>query len=98
VAVARYQILYSDEYIDDYRALEAFDRAKVRAAVLVLAEQAEVATRNRRPLTARVSWCPEATWKLRIEDYRLLYRVDAGTVFVLRVQFKGSQAIEDMGS
>jgi mRNA-degrading endonuclease RelE of RelBE toxin-antitoxin system len=95
--VPRYRILYSSEYIDDYRELEAFDRAKVRAAVLILADQAEVPTRNRRPLAAPVSWCPEATWKLRIEDYRLFYRVDAATVFVLRVQFKGSGTIEEMG-
>ena len=94
----RYRILYSSEYLEDYRALEAFDRAKARSAVLVLADQAEVPARNRRPLAAPVPWCPEATWKLRIEDYRLLYRVEAGTVFVLRVQFKGSGTIEEMGS
>jgi mRNA-degrading endonuclease RelE of RelBE toxin-antitoxin system len=84
--------------MEDYRALEAFDRAKVRAAVLILADQAEMVTRNRSPLAAPVSWCPEATWKLRIEDYRVLYRIEAGTVFVLRVQFKGSGTIEEMGS
>jgi hypothetical protein len=50
--------------------LEAFDRAKVRNGVLALADQADVQTRERRPLRAPVSWCPEATWKLRIEDYR----------------------------
>ena len=94
----RYHIRYSSEYIEDYRALEAFDRAKVRDAVLILTDQAEIATRNRRQLAAPVSWCPDATWKLRIEDYRVLYRVEAGTVFVLRVQFKGSGTIEEMGS
>jgi len=52
----------------------------------------------RQPLRAPVSWCPEANWKLRIEDYRLFYRVEANTVFVLRVQFKGSRTIEKMGS
>jgi mRNA-degrading endonuclease RelE of RelBE toxin-antitoxin system len=96
--VPRYRLLYSDAYIEDYRAIEAFDRAKVRDAVLILADQAEVPTRHRRRLAAPVSWCPEATWKLRIEDYRLLYRVEAATVFVLRVQFKGSGTIEEMGS
>ena len=96
--MARYRILYSSAYLEDYEALEAFDRAKIRNAVLVLADQAEVATRNRRPLLDPVSWCSEATWKLRIEDYRLFYRVDADTVFVLRVKFKGSRTIEEMGS
>jgi mRNA-degrading endonuclease RelE of RelBE toxin-antitoxin system len=66
--------------------------------VLILADQAEVPTRNRQPLAAPVSWCPEATWKLRIEDYRLFYRVEGETVFVLRVRFKGSRTIEEIGS
>jgi mRNA-degrading endonuclease RelE of RelBE toxin-antitoxin system len=96
--VPRYRLLYSDAYIEDYRALEAFDRAKIRDAVLILADQAEVPTRHRRRLAAPMSWCPDATWKLRIEDYRVLYRVEAATVFVLRVQFKGSGTIEEMGS
>jgi mRNA-degrading endonuclease RelE of RelBE toxin-antitoxin system len=96
--VARYRLQYSSAYIEDFKALEAFDRAKVRNAVLALGDQAEVPTRNRRPLMSPVSWCPEATWKLRIEDYRLFYRVDAATVFVLRVRFKGSRTIEEMGS
>ena len=96
--MARYHILYSSAYIEDYKALEAFDRSKVRNAVLTLADQAEVGTRNRRPLRSPVTWCPEATWKLRIEDYRLFYRVDADTVFVLRVRFKGTRTIEEMGS
>jgi mRNA-degrading endonuclease RelE of RelBE toxin-antitoxin system len=96
--VPRYRILYSSAYVDDYKALEAFDRAKVRNGVVALADQAEVQTRKRRPLRVPVSWCPEATWKLRIEDYRVFYRVDGTTVLILRVQFKGSRTIEEMGS
>lgn len=96
--MARYRILYSSEYLDDYRSLEVFDRAKIRNAVLTLADQAEVLTRNRRRLRATVSWCPDATWKLRVDDYRLFYRVESRTVFVLRVRFKGSETIEEMGS
>ena len=93
----RYRVLYSPAYVADYHTLEAFDRATIRVAVLLLADQAEMPTRSRRPLSAPVSWCPEATWKLRVGDYRVLYRVDARTVFVLRVQFKGSRTIEEMG-
>jgi hypothetical protein len=48
----------------------------------MLAHQAEVETRNRRRVRAPVPWCPDATWKLRIEDYRVLYRVEADTVLV----------------
>jgi len=96
--VARHRILYSSAYIDDYKALEPFDRAKIRTSVLTLADQAEVPARNRRPLEAPRFVVPGSDWKLRIEDYRLLYRVDGGTVFVLRVRLKGSQTIEEMGS
>jgi mRNA-degrading endonuclease RelE of RelBE toxin-antitoxin system len=96
--VARYRILYSSAYVEDYKALEAFDRAKVRNGVLSLADQAEVPTRKRRRLRTPVLWCPEAAWKLRIEDYRVFYRVDDGVVLVLRVQFKGSRTIQEMGS
>ena len=95
--MARYRILYSSAYIDDYKSLDAFERAKVRGAVLILADQAETPARNRRPLRAPVSWCSEATWSLRVEDYRVFYRVEAGTVFVLRVRFKASRTIEEMG-
>jgi len=95
--VARYRLRYSSAYIEDYKLLEAFDRAKIRNAALILADQAEVSTHKRRPLRAPVSWCLEATWRLRIENYRVLYRVDADTVLVLRVQFKGSRTFEEMG-
>jgi mRNA-degrading endonuclease RelE of RelBE toxin-antitoxin system len=94
----RYQLRYSAAYLDDFRTLDAFERPKVREAVLLLADQAERPTRNRRPLKAPVSWCPEATWQLRTEDYRILYRVESGEVFVLRVRFKGQGNTEEMGS
>src|SRR6266567_4100266 len=45
-------------------------------------------TRHRRPLRAPVSWCPSASWQQRVGSFRILYRVDGGTVDVLRLRFK----------
>jgi mRNA-degrading endonuclease RelE of RelBE toxin-antitoxin system len=82
--MARHRIVYADLFLDDLRRIEAFERAKVRTALLILSDQAELAARNRRPLRGPVHWCPEATWQLRIEDYRVLYRVVSDEVQVLR--------------
>jgi mRNA-degrading endonuclease RelE of RelBE toxin-antitoxin system len=95
--VARYEILYQETFMADFTAIDAFDRPKIRAAILVLGDQAEVEVRNRRPLKAPVSWCPEAVWQLRVESYRVLYRVESGRVYVLRVRLKSSGTTEEMG-
>lgn len=94
----RYRILYADDFVSDFRALDAFDRPKVRMAALNLADQAELPSRNRRPLRAPVRWCTEATWQIRVGGHRVLYRVEAGAVYVLRVRFKGPRTTEEMGS
>jgi mRNA-degrading endonuclease RelE of RelBE toxin-antitoxin system len=96
--VPRFAIRYSDRYLHDFLRVDAFDRARIRAAVLLLEEQADVATRNRRPLKRPVSWCPEATWQLRAGDYRVLYRIGGRDVLALRVSLKGSRTTEEMGS
>jgi mRNA-degrading endonuclease RelE of RelBE toxin-antitoxin system len=96
--VPRYQLRYEAAYLDDLRSLQrAYDLPLVTQAVLALADQAEALTRNRRPLAAPISWCPTATWQQRVQDYRVLYRVENGVVLVLRVRFKGSKATEEMG-
>ena len=94
----RYRLQYEAAYLDDLRTLlRAYDLPLITRAVLILADQAEVPSRNRRPLTAPISWCPTATWQQRVEGYRVLYRVEADSVFVLRVRFKGSKSSEEMG-
>jgi len=96
--MARYRLRYASAYLQDLRTLaDAYSLPIVTAAVLLLADQAEVATRNRRPLVSSVSWCPEATWQLRIGAFRVLYSVAGGLVDVLRLKFKGSKTTEEMG-
>jgi hypothetical protein len=79
------------------RTLRAYDLPLITKAVLGLTDQAEVVSRNRKPLVAPISWCPLATWQQRVQNYRVLYRVDADIVQMLRVRFKGSKSSEEMG-
>lgn len=92
-----YRLLYSRAFDADLDNIPAYDAAAVGSRVRLLAYQAEVAARNRRRLAAPVSWCPDATWQLRVGSYRILYRVDGGNVHVLRVIFKGRKTTEEMG-
>ena len=93
----RYRLQYDDRYLNDLRTLRAYDLPLITRAVRDLADQAEVVARNRKPLIAPISWCPAATWEQRVEGYRVLYRVEADIVQVLRVRFKGSKSSEEMG-
>jgi mRNA-degrading endonuclease RelE of RelBE toxin-antitoxin system len=96
--VPRYFLRYADAYLADLRTLaRAYDLPVVTRAVLQLADQAETQSRNRKPIAVPISWCPAATWQQRVDDYRVLYRVDGGIVQVLRVRFKGSRTTEEMG-
>jgi mRNA-degrading endonuclease RelE of RelBE toxin-antitoxin system len=94
----RYELRYATVYLEDLRSLlRPYDLPVIVGTVNDLADQAETVSRNRRPLGAPISWCPTATWQLRVGDYRVLYRVDEGVVSVLRVRFKGSKTTEEMG-
>jgi len=92
-----HELLYDQMYIDDLEDLDAFDIPIVRDAVLGLRHHAEQVVRNRRPLRSSVPWCPEATWQLRVRGHRVLYRIEGGTVVVLRVRSKASGTTEEMG-
>jgi mRNA-degrading endonuclease RelE of RelBE toxin-antitoxin system len=94
---SRYELRYAIEFDRDLDGLLAYDGPVVRAAVLVLRDQAEQPTRHRRPLLREVSWCPEATWQLRVGPYRVLYSVAEGTVRLLRVTLKDRRTTEEMG-
>lgn len=73
------------------RALPAFWRRRVGAAVGDLVQHAEVETRNRKRLRKRLPDLMEADWNLRIGDLRVLYEVLNGRiVHVLRVIIKGT--------
>jgi mRNA-degrading endonuclease RelE of RelBE toxin-antitoxin system len=94
----RYVLRYEKAYLADLRSIgSAYDLAPIVTAVRTLDDQADVVTRSRRPLARPISWCPDATWQLRVGNYRVLYRFGEGVVFVLRVRFKGTKTTEEMG-
>lgn len=92
-----YRLLFDRRYLDDLEAVDPFDIPIIREALLHLAHQAEHETRNRRRLRQPVSWCPAATWQVRVRGYRVLYEVQEGIVTVLRLRFQGSLSTEEMG-
>jgi mRNA-degrading endonuclease RelE of RelBE toxin-antitoxin system len=93
----RYALRYSIEFDRDLDTISAYDGPIIRAAIEVLRDQAEQTTRHRRPLRRQVSWCPDATWQLRIGAYRIFYSVREGTVSLLRVTLKERRTTEEMG-
>jgi mRNA-degrading endonuclease RelE of RelBE toxin-antitoxin system len=93
----RYELRYAKAFDADLDEVAAYDAPIIRAAVLLLRHQAEVPTRNRRPLARQIWWCPEASWQLRVRDYRVLYEVRGSLVTLLRVTFKGRKTSEEMG-
>jgi mRNA-degrading endonuclease RelE of RelBE toxin-antitoxin system len=94
----RFRLEYDQAAFDDIDDVEAFDAPIIKKGIGVLEDQADVPTRNRRPLQRRITWCPQATWQLRVRGYRVLYRIDGGTVLVLRVRWKGPLTTEQAGS
>jgi hypothetical protein len=92
-----YTLRYSLELDRDLDEIPAYDGPIIRAGVVVLRDQAERPTRNRRPLESQVSWCPDATWQLRLRQYRVLYSVHEHTVSLLRVTLKERRTTEEMG-
>jgi len=92
-----YRLLYSRAFDADLDEIPAYDAVVVRSAVVLLANQAETESRNRKRLSAPVTWCPEAVWQLRVGNYRVLYRVDQDMVRILRLTFKGRMTTEEMG-
>ena len=90
-------IEYTRAYLDDLEEIDPFDIPGIREAVRLLGYQALKETRNRRPLKAPVPFCPEATWQVRVGGYRVLFKVVARAVTILRVRYKGSGTTEDMG-
>jgi mRNA-degrading endonuclease RelE of RelBE toxin-antitoxin system len=93
----RFRVEYDQAAYDDIDELDAFELPFIRAAIGRLGDQADIRTRNRRPLEREISWCVEATWQLRVRDYRVLYRIDRGTVRLLRVRWKGLLTTEEIG-
>jgi len=91
-----YGIEWSEEAKRDLRRMSTFARGPVIAAVEQLRIQATSATRNRKALREPLEDLPEATWEIRIGDYRGLYRIrDEQTVRILRVILKGTDTTSE---
>jgi len=95
--VPKWLIQYSaglEKAID--RSLRASDYARVVREVGALAENPGPPENARRQLREPVSWCPDATWRISISGrFRVLYRFDSQTVYVLCMAEKGNEALEE---
>jgi mRNA-degrading endonuclease RelE of RelBE toxin-antitoxin system len=92
----RYFVELDPEAQRDLEGLRAFDVRSVVEALRQLRYEAEIEARNRKPLRAPIPAVSEASWELRVGDYRALYRVQKDrTVRVLRVILKGRRTIDE---
>ena len=93
-----YDLVWDQEATAELAALRPFERKIVVATVeRQLRYQPDVETRNRKPLREPLEELPEATWELRIRDYRVLYWIaDRRTVSVLRVILKGTATLNEV--
>jgi mRNA-degrading endonuclease RelE of RelBE toxin-antitoxin system len=93
----RYRIEISSRAATELDQLRPFDQRPVVQALRQLVYEAEVETRNRKPLRAEIRQFPEATWELRVGRHRVFYEVQAGaTVRVLRVIIKTGTTAESL--
>ena len=83
-----FRIEWTDQAKIELRRVRAFDRPPIRKAVVALEHEAVAETINRKPLREPLSTLPEATWEVRVGRHRVLYQVEGGTVWVLRVILK----------
>ena len=85
-----YSLEWDPEAEDELEELRPFDSRSIPVAIRELRYEAEVVTRNRKPLKEPIRSIPRATWELRVGDHRVLYDVRKHRIVrVLRVIFKG---------
>lgn len=101
--VLRYKVEWTTEAWTEVHLLRVFERRAVMRAVDELSRQAEIDTRNRKPLRHPIAELPDATWEVRVRSrYRLLYRIrgpaegetERRTVEILRAIIKGTETTE----
>jgi ParE toxin of type II toxin-antitoxin system, parDE len=98
-----YIVELSAEAQMDLNAVPVFHRVRVLRALAELTHRAEVETRRRKALLAPLAELPEASWEVRVGDYRALYQVtppgegpaDERTARVLRVILKGRSTMQE---
>jgi mRNA-degrading endonuclease RelE of RelBE toxin-antitoxin system len=89
----RYLLQWDPRAETELDQLRAFDARPLLGAVERLRDQAEVMTRNRKPLRKRLFEVPAAGWEVRVGQHRVLYRVQERTVTILRVILKGRRTM-----
>jgi len=101
---ARYKVEWAPEAWAEVHALKVFERRPIMRAADELAYEAEVETRNRKPLRRPIDDLPAATWELRIRSkHRLLYGIyrvfederEQRIVEILRAIIKETESTED---
>jgi mRNA-degrading endonuclease RelE of RelBE toxin-antitoxin system len=97
--MGRYRVTWSEQAKDDMRSVGGFYRSPIMAAVVHLADQAEIETRNRKRLRSGQdipAEYPDSTWELRVGPHRVLYTVEGETVQVIGVKLKGTRTTGEM--
>jgi mRNA-degrading endonuclease RelE of RelBE toxin-antitoxin system len=72
----------------DLEAIDPFHLGRIHRHIELLAYQARVRGRHRKDLKRPIPWCPDATSVIRVGDFRILYRVEAQTIHLLRLGLK----------
>ena len=86
----------AEEELDQLRS---FDARSILKGIRELRYEAEVTTRNRKPLREPIAGVPDASWELRVADHRVLYQVRKHQIVrLLRVIFKGRLTIDEAAS
>lgn len=100
--MATYRVELSPEADADLAAIRPFVRGPILRALAELTHAAEVRTRNRKPLEEPLQELPEASWEVRVGDYRALYQLKPSadtnsppTARVIRVIIKGRAQTRD---
>ncbi len=98
MAAKPYEIQYSNDAVEDVRALRAYDQRKIVTAIET--HLSHVPTQVSRTSIKRMVQPFWSQFRLRVEDFRVYYDVDETTrvVSVLRVLEKGTSETPESAS
>jgi mRNA-degrading endonuclease RelE of RelBE toxin-antitoxin system len=95
-AGGRYFLEWDPRAERDVDELRVFDARQIVAAIGDLQYEAETRTRQRKPLRNVIPSVPDASWEVRVGEYRVFYEVRKDqTVRVLRVILKGRRTTDE---
>ena len=93
--MARYDVVYDEQAVDELRALRKFDRVNVIAAIErhLFDQPTAVSRMSIKKLELPVI----AGYRLRVGEYRVFYDVDEDDwiVHVIAIRYKGTVTIEE---